>query len=346
MKTVMIHAANDLRVTEVESPVVGDDDVLIAMAYGGICGSDLSYWKHGASGTAVLRDPLILGHEVSGTVAAIGANIAAEAAASGLEVGSPVTVHPATRVGEPAAWPGAAERPNLWPVVRYFGSAAVTPHEQGGFSTLRRVRLDQVRMLPSGVSLRIGAVVEPLSVALHAVTRAGEVRGRTVLVNGCGPIGSLAIAALKHTGAARVIGADVSTHALSVATAMGADEVVNVGLGERLPSNVDVSIEASGAAAALGGVIDATRPGGVIVQAGNLRAGTIEASIAGIVTKEIDYRGSYRFADEMDTAIRMLAEGLDVSAVITHEFAIDDAEEAFRMATTPEAAKVLLRLDG
>ncbi|GGD65807.1 L-idonate 5-dehydrogenase [Microbacterium murale] len=344
MKAVMVHAANDLRVAEVASPDAGDEGVLIRLAYGGICGSDLSYWKHGASGTAVLSEPLVLGHEVSGTVAAIGAAITAEAAAAGVEIGTPVTVHPATRVGDPADWPGAAERTNLWPVVRYFGSAAFTPHEHGGFSTSRRVRLDQLRVLPPEVSLRTGAVVEPLSVALHAIARAGEVRGRTVLVNGCGPIGSLAIAALRQAGAARVIGADVSAHALSVASAVGAHETVNVGLGEKLPENVDIVIEASGVAAALGGVIGATRPGGVIVQAGNLRAGAIEANIAGIVTKEIDYRGSYRFADEMDAAIRMLADGLDVSAVITHEFSIDNAEEAFRTATTAEASKVLLRL--
>ena len=91
-------------------------------------------------------------------------------------------------------------------------------------------------------------------------------------------------------------------------------------------------------------MIGATRPGGVIVQAGNLRAGTVETSLAGIVTKEIDYRGSYRFVDAMDTAIAMLADGLDVSPVITHEFAMDDAEQAFRTAATPEASKVLLRL--
>ncbi|UNK70342.1 L-idonate 5-dehydrogenase [Microbacterium sp. H1-D42] len=345
MRAVVVHAANDLRVTEVASPDAGTDGILIQMAYGGICGSDLAYWKHGASGTAILRDPLILGHEVSGTVAGIGTDVAADAEAAGIRIGAPVTVHPATRVGEPAAWPGATERPNLWPVVRYFGSAAVSPHEDGGFSNLRRVRLDQVRLLPAGVTLRDGAIVEPLSVALHAISRAGDVRGRSVLVNGCGPIGSLVIAALRHAGAGRVIGADVSAHALAVATAGGADEVVNVGAGEPLPQNVDVSIEASGVGAALGGVIGATRPGGVIVQAGNLRAGTIEASIAGIVTKEIDYRGSYRFVDEMDTAIRMLADGLDVSPVISHEFAMADAEEAFRTATTPQASKVLLRLD-
>lgn len=345
MKAVMVHTANDLRVAEVASPDAGDDGILIKMAYGGICGSDLSYWKHGSSGTAILSEPLVLGHEVSGTIAAIGTAITADATAAGLEIGTPVTVYPATRVGEPAEWDGAAERTNLWPIVRYFGSAAFTPHEHGGFSNLRRVRLDQIRVLPPEVSLRTGAVVEPLSVALHAISRAGDVSGRTVLVNGCGPIGSLAIAALKHAGAARVIGADVSAQALTVAAAVGADEVVNVGLGELLPSNVDASIEASGVAAALGGVIGATRPGGVIVQAGNLRAGTVEANLAGIVTKEIDYRGSYRFADEMDTAIRMLAEGLDVSAVISHEFSIDDAEEAFRTATTAEASKVLLRLD-
>lgn len=345
MKAVIVHAANDLRVEEVATPDAGDDGVLIKMAYGGICGSDISYWKHGASGTAILSEPLILGHEVSGTVAAIGVDIVADAAAAGIEIGTPVTVYPATLVGEHGTWPGADKRTNLWPIVRYFGSAAFTPHEHGGFSTLRRVRLDQVRVLPPEVSLRTGAVIEPLSVALHAISRAGDVRGRTVLVNGCGPIGSLAIAALKHTGAARVIGADVSAHALSIASTVGADEVVNVGIGEPLPLNVDIVIEASGVAAALGSLIGATRADGVIVQAGNLRAGTLETNIAGIVTKEIDYRGSYRFADEMDTAIRMLAEGLDISAVITHEFPIDDAEEAFRTATTPEAAKVLLRLN-
>lgn len=345
MKAVMVHAANDLRVTELPAPDGDGDGIVIAMAYGGICGSDLSYWKHGASGTAILREPLILGHEMSGTVAAIGDVVAADAATAGVTLGAPVTLHPATRVGAPAAWPGAAERTNLWPVTRYFGSAAVTPHEHGGFSALRRVRLDQVRVLPPEVSLREGAVVEPLSVALHAISRAGDVRGRTVLVNGCGPIGSLVVAALRHAGAGRIVGADVSARALSVATAVGAHEVVNIALGEPLPENVDISIEASGVAVSLGGVIGATRPGGVIVQAGNLRAGTIEASIAGIVTKEIDYRGSYRFVDEMDAAIRMLADGLDISPVITHEFAIDDAEEAFRTAAGPDASKVLLRLD-
>lgn len=346
MKAVVVHGKGNLRVEETADPVCGPDEVLVELAWGGICGSDIGYWKHGTSGTAVLSDPLVLGHEVSGRVASVGPEAAAAAAAMGADVGTPVTLHPATLVGDYQVAPELADCTNLWPEVRYFGSAAFQPHEQGAFSRYRAVRPEQLRIVPEGVSLKEAALAEPFGVALHALSRAGHVDGKSVLVNGCGPIGALAVAAAKSAGARRVVAADLSDDALDTARRMGADETVNPTRGEVLPADVDAAVEASGAPRALGGVIAAVRRGGVLVQVGNLPAGEVSAAIGNIVTREIDYRGSYRFVDEISTALELMAGGIDVSPLMTHEVAIEDAVHGFELAAdrSTGSSKVMIRL--
>ena len=195
MKAVVVAGANDLRIDEIDEPHAGPGQVRVAMEWGGICGSDLSYWKHGASGTAIIREPLVVGHEVAGRIDEIGEGV------EGLEVGQAVTIHPATLVGDYTMPDNLRGRDNLWPEVRYFGSAAFFPHEQGGFSAYRVARADQIRVLPDNLTTRQGAVAEPLGVAIHAVHRAGDVTGKRILVNGAGPIGALVVAAAKHAGA-------------------------------------------------------------------------------------------------------------------------------------------------
>ncbi|GAB3268610.1 L-idonate 5-dehydrogenase [Arthrobacter pigmenti] len=346
MKAVVVHGKDDLRIEDIAEPVCGPGEVLVELAWGGICGSDIAYWKHGASGTAVLSDPLVLGHEVSGHIAAVGTQAAGALAALAADVGTPVTLHPATLVGDHHVSPELAGRTNLWPEVRYFGSAAFQPHEQGAFSRFRAVRPEQLRVVPDGVSMKAASLAEPFGVALHAVSRAGEVAGRTVLINGCGPIGALAVAAAKAAGAERIIAADLSDDALDIARRMGADETVNPGQGDTLPADVDAAIEASGAPRALGGVIAAVRRGGVLVQVGNLPAGEVSAAIGNIVTREIDYRGSYRFVDEISTALELMAGGVDVSPLMTHEVAIEDAQRGFELAAdrSTGSSKVMIRL--
>jgi L-idonate 5-dehydrogenase len=338
MKALVVHGPGDVRIDRVPDPTPGPGEVLLAMEWGGICGSDLGYWARGASGTAVLRHPLVLGHEVAGRVAAVGAGV------TGLPEGTPATVHPALLVGEVQLPDRIAGRTNLHPHVRYFGSAAFDPHTDGGFSEYRVVPADQVRPLPAGVGTEQGALAEPLAVALHAVHRAGDVRGRTVLVNGTGPIGALVVAAAKHRGAARVIAADLSAPSLAVATAMGADETVDLGAGAPLPPDVELVVEASGAPAALGAVLRATARGGTLVQVGNLPGTPAPAQLGDLVTREITWVGSYRFVEEISDALRALQDGLDVTPLITHRFDLDDAAEALRIATAPESSKVLLRL--
>ncbi|QYN37618.1 L-idonate 5-dehydrogenase [Pseudonocardia sp. DSM 110487] len=340
MRAVVVHAAGDVRVDERPDPKPGPGEVLLAMEWGGICGSDISYFRHGATGTAVIRHPLVLGHEVAGRVAAIGPDV------DGIAEGDAATVHPATLVGDPHLPDRIAGRTNLHPCVRYFGSAALDPHTDGGFSEYRVVRADQIRLLPDGVSTEHGALAEPLGVALHAVNRAGDVGGKTVLVNGAGPIGSLVVAAAKHRGANAVVASDVAASALVVAAAMGADTTIDLTT-SALPEDVEVVIEASGAAAAIGPVLRATARGGTLVQVGNLPGSAVSAVLGDLVTREITWVGSYRFVDEIDDALRAMRDGLDVSPVITHRFALEQAAEALAVAgdRTSGSSKVLLGLE-
>lgn len=339
MKAVVVHGANDLRIDDRPEPVAGPGEVVLDVEWGGICGSDLSYWRHGASGTAALKSPLVLGHEVAGRIAKLGAGV------EHLEVGQPVTVHPAELVGDGALPDRLQGRTNLYPQIRYFGSAAFDPHTDGGFSERKLAKAFQVRPLPDGVDTLRGALAEPLAVAMHAVSRAGSLRGRDVLVNGAGPIGSLVTAAAKYAGARTVIATDISDASLRIAKAMGADEVLNVS-DTALPTDMEFVFEATGIPAVLGGVLRATARGGTVVQVGNLPGTPAASALGDLVTREITWIGSYRFVDEITDALQAMKDGLDVSPIITHKFAIEDAAQAMQTAADPAAgsSKVMLRL--
>ncbi|BCW74589.1 L-idonate 5-dehydrogenase [Arthrobacter sp. NicSoilB11] len=339
MKAVVVHGANDLRIDDRPEPVAGPGEVVLDVEWGGICGSDLSYWRHGASGTAALKSPLVLGHEVAGRIAKLGAGV------EHLEVGQPVTVHPAELVGDGALPERLRGRTNLYPQIRYFGSAAFDPHTDGGFSERKLAKAFQVRPLPDGVDTLRGALAEPLAVAMHAVSRAGSLQGRDVLVNGAGPIGSLVTAAAKYAGARTVIATDISDASLRIAKAMGADEVLNVS-DTALPTDMELVFEATGIPAVLGGVLHATARGGTVVQVGNLPGTPAASALGDLVTREITWIGSYRFVDEITDALQAMKDGLDVSPIITHKFAIEDAAQAMQTAADPAAgsSKVMLRL--
>lgn len=345
MKAVVVHGPEDLRVDERPVPVPGPGDVLVRVEWGGICGSDLAYVAHGASGTSVLKRPMALGHEVAGTVAEVGAGVDA------VPLGLRAAVMPATFAGG-ADLPERLEgRTNLHPQVRYLGSAGSDPHTEGGFAEYLVVRAEQLRALPDSVDTRLGALAEPLGVALHAVRRAeglmgGTLAGREVMVNGSGPIGLLIMALLRHLGAARVIATDVSPISLSSAEAIGADRTIDVTM-ESVATEAELVFEVSGAAVALGQVLGAVARGGVVVQVGNLPTTPVNVSLGDLVSREITWAGSFRFVDEMTDAIAMLADGLDVGPVITHEFDAGAAREAFATAADSAAgsSKVLIRFD-
>ncbi|MFI1925295.1 MULTISPECIES: L-idonate 5-dehydrogenase [unclassified Streptomyces] len=338
----VIHGRGDLRVEELASPVPGPGEVLVAVRYGGVCGSDLHYWRHGGVGDFRLKEPMVLGHEVVGTVVAYGSP-----APSGPPAGTPVAVHPATPCG---VCPECADgRRHVCRDTRYLGSAARTPHVQGGFAGEIVVPVGQVRPLPEGLRPRRAALAEPLSVALHAVRRAGTVSGRHVLVTGAGPIGALVVAAAKAAGAARVTVTDLLPTALGHARAVGADTLVRADdpADPGWPSEVDVAVEASGVAAGLDSCLRLVRRGGVVVQLGMLPPG--HSPFAGnlVVSREIELRGAFRFDTEFDAALHLLAAEPAFDALISAVVPVRDAESAFALAADRDrSCKVLLDFGG
>jgi L-iditol 2-dehydrogenase/L-idonate 5-dehydrogenase len=206
-----------------------------------------------------------------------------------------------------------------------------------------------LRLLPDNVDLRTAALIEPASVAWHAISRAGDVEGKTALVIGCGPIGALVVAVLKRAGAGRIIAVDMHSKPLEIATALGADEVITAADVDAIDAvEADVVIESSGNHHGLASAIRGAARGGTVVMVGLLPTGAQPVLISLAITRELQLVGSFRFNDEIDEVIAALADGtLHVGPVITHQFALADAIEAFEVArNSAESGKVLLDFSG
>ncbi|WPU09141.1 L-idonate 5-dehydrogenase [Pseudarthrobacter oxydans] len=341
---VVAHAAGDLRIESIPLPAPLPDQAVVEIAYGGICGSDLHYWLHGAAGESVLKAPMVLGHEIVGTV------IRAAADGSGPAEGAPVAVHPATP--GPGEGPDYArypeDRPNLSPGCTYLGSAARFPHTDGAFSRYVNLPSRMLRVLPPGLDLKAAALIEPASVAWHAVSRAGDVRGKTFLVVGCGPIGTLTVAVLKRAGAARIVATDLHRKPLDIALAVGADEVLEASEAQALAAvQADIVIESSGSHYGLATAIKGAVRGGKVVMVGLLPSGPQPVLISLAITRELELLGSFRFNDEIDEVIAALGDGsLFAAPVTTHVFPLERGLEAFETAKdSAESGKVLLDFD-
>ena len=335
---VVAHAAGDLRVDTVPVPEPAADEALVEVAYGGICGSDLHYWQHGAAGESILKAPMLLGHEVVGTV------LRQAADGSGPAAGTLVAVHPATPgPGDGSRYP--AERPNLSPGCSYLGSAARYPHTEGAFARFAALPGRMLRPLPAGLGLREAALAEPAAVAWHAVSRAGSVAGKRVLVIGAGPIGSLIIAVAKRAGAAEIIATDMHDSPRHRAELVGATGTLAATDAEGIQAvQADVVFESSGSPRGLASAFRGAARGGRVVMVGLLPAGEQPALISLAIARELELVGSFRFNDEIDEVLAALADGsLVVGPVVTHEFAAADALEAFGVARdSAVSGKVLL----
>ena len=330
MKAAVLHGPKDLRIEERDLGPLGSGEVRIGVAAGGICGSDLHYYFHGGFGTVRLQEPMVLGHEVSGVVEAVGGGV------EGVSTGDRVAVNPSRPCG--ACRFCLAGQPNHCLDMRLYGSAMRRPHVQGAFQEALIVDQAQVAKVPALLPLTQAAFAEPLSVGLHAVRRAGSLLGKTVLVTGQGPIGALAVAAAKVAGASRVIATDIVDAPLDKSREMGADEAINVAAApealEPLKTDkgqVDVLLEASGSEAALCQALELVRPGGVLVQMG--LGGDMALPMNLLVAKELELRGTFRFHAEFHWAVDLIASGrIDVTPLLTEVVPLAEADRAFDLA--------------
>ena len=329
-RAAVIHAAHDLRIEPVAVPQTGAHQVRVRVRAGGICGSDLHYFNHGGFGTVRVREPMVLGHEVAGTVEAVGAGV--------------TRVQPGDRVAVNPSLPCGACRFCLLGMgnhclnMRFYGSAMLFPHVQGGFRDTLVCHESQA--IPADMPPERAAFAEPLAVCLHAARQAGNLMGARVLVTGAGPIGALCAMAARLGGAREIVATDLMAAPLAAIRRVAADHAFNL---RETPDALapfaadkgqfDAVFECSGSAAALAGALPVARPGAVIVQVG-LGGGEATLPLNMLVAKEITLRGTFRFHEEFALAVDILARGaLDVAPLLTETLPLAEAETAFRLAS-------------
>ncbi|MEM1286995.1 MAG: L-idonate 5-dehydrogenase [Pseudomonadota bacterium] len=328
-RSIVAHGPKDLRIEERQVEKPGPGQVQIAMASGGICGSDLHYFNHGGFGTVRLKEPMILGHEVAGYISAVGEGV------EGLDVGQLVAVSP-SRPCYACVYCREAKY-NHCLNMRFYGSAMPFPHIQGAFR--ETLVAEAWQCAPAdGLTPGEAAMAEPLAVCLHGAKQAGPLLGRSVLVTGCGPIGILSMLVARRAGADLIVATDLTDFTLGLAKRAGADVTVNMATTpDELDAynadkgTFDVLFECTGAAQALSAAIPTMRPGGTIVQLG--LGGDMTLPVQAMTAKELSLRGSFRFHEEFHTGVSLMRKGLiDVKPFITHTFALSDALTAFETA--------------
>lgn len=329
-RVARLYGKQDLKVETQESGEPGAGQVLLRMAAGGICGSDLHYYQDGGFGPIQVREPIISGHEASGYVEKLGDGL------STLTVGALVAVNPSQPCGK--CHYCNINQPIHCLDMRFMGSAMRLPHEQGMFRDWLVVPQSQCFAFSGDITAAEAACTEPLAVCLHAVAQVGDLSGKKVLVTGAGPIGLLTVAAARHAGATEIVVTDLADAALARAPAMGASHTVNVatnpqGLApyQEGKGTFDVVFDCSAAGPALRSAFASIKPRGTIVQVGV--TGDMTIPINALVGKEIIWRGSQRFDQEFGEAVKAISSrAIDVRPIISHHFPLESAVEAFEQA--------------
>jgi L-idonate 5-dehydrogenase len=333
MLAAICHGKKDLRIEQIADRPLASDEVRVAVAFGGICGSDMHYFHRGAVGDFTVREPMALGHEISGVVLEMGAGVAgfAPGMKAALDPSRPCLTCSYCRAG----------RSNLCTNMFFLGSAGRFPHVQGGFAQHLVLRQDQVIPVPDDTDLLKLSVAEPLSVGLHAVVRAGALTGKRVLVTGSGPIGLLTARCAHHAGAAEVVATDLADWPLEVARRhMGVTRTVNVsthpeGLAQFAVDGgyFDAAFEASGSAVALESIFKVIRRGGRIVQVGMLPATSVPVPVNALQSREIELVGAFRAHDEFRLAVRLITGGvIDVTPILSGTYPLSEAVAALELA--------------
>ena len=349
-----LYGQGDIRIEEADVAAPGPGEVLVAMAAGGICGSDLHYYQDGGFGPIRVREPIVLGHEVAGTVRAVGAGV------EGVAPGDRVAVNPSRPCNACRYCLDGLQQHCL--AMRFFGSALRFPHEQGGFRDLMVVDAFQcVRVDNPEVSLAEAACAEPLAVCLHALNRAGasagNLAGKSVLVTGAGPIGILALLTARAFGATRLFVSDVNDTRLALAAEVVPGVVAinpaREDVGERVRAGTqdgigcDVALECVGNDRALQSCLDAVRKQGVIVQTG-LHPGKGSVDFFQLTFKDAEIRGSWCYPTHgWPRTIELIASGaIPARRVVTKRIALDEAvAEGFEALLDPAGSQLKILID-
>ncbi|MNW37750.1 Sorbitol dehydrogenase [compost metagenome] len=337
MAAAVLDRPFSIEVRQVPFPEPGPEEALIQVHCIGVCGSDVHYYEHGRIGRYEVKQPLILGHELAGIVVKTGEKV------THVRVGDRVAVEPGVTCGKCSYCKSG--RYNLCPHVVFMA----TPPVDGAWAEFVAVRSDFLFRLPDHMTFEEGALLEPLSVGVHAARRGKIQPEDRVLVLGLGPIGLLAMEAAKMFGAVQVFGSDVTVFRQNLALQMGATGVIDprdgdVGGQIQTLTNgegVDLIIETSGSAEAIAESIGYVNRGGRIVWVGLPTRDAVPVNIGSLVDAELDVYGVFRYANTYPAAIQMLQNGKhDIRRIITHKFPLHSIKDAVELARTQKDSSV------
>lgn len=328
MQAAVLHATRDLRVDQVPVPVPKPDEVLVRVRACGICASDTHYLAHGRIGDFVVEGPMILGHEASGDVVAVG-----EAVSTDL-IGARVALEPGVTCGRCEACKSGSY--NLCPDVAFFA----TPPIDGAMAEYAVLRADMAHAIPSGMSYEAAALVEPLAVGVYSARLVGVGPGDAVVILGAGPIGLCALLACRQAGAGQVIVSDPMENRLAAAAALGATAAVNPLVEDlarvvaRLTRDrgVERLLDTAGNRAAAEHAPELMRRGGSIAVVGLPPDDRITYRMNVVAARQLSIHGVFRYANAYGAAISLAAGGQPLDRIITHRFPLDEAIAAFEMA--------------
>jgi L-iditol 2-dehydrogenase len=330
MRVSVLRQPGELGLEERPVPRPGPDEVLVAIRSVGVCGSDVHYYEHGRIADFVVRSPLVLGHETSGRIVAVGAGVDPG------RLGARVAIEPGTPCGHCTQC--KAGRYNLCPNMRFFA----TPPVDGALAEYVLVRGDLAFDVPDQVSDDAAALLEPLSVGIWATAKAGLTAGSTVLIAGAGPIGLVTTQVARARGATTIAVTDIAPHRLAAALRNGA----TVALDARDPAGpgqeFDAFLDCSGAPAAISAGLAALAPAGRAVLVG-MGPDEVTLPLGRLQQRELTVTGTFRYANTWPAAIGLAASGaVDLPGLVTGRFALAQAEQALRSVTEPGTIKSVI----
>ncbi|MCS7469225.1 galactitol-1-phosphate 5-dehydrogenase [Stieleria sp. ICT_E10.1] len=342
MKAMLLTEYKHLEVTEVDDPTVGPNDLLVQVKACGICGSDI----HGYDGSSGRRiPPLVMGHEASGIVAEIGSEV------TGFAVGDHVTFDSTVSCGD--CFHCRRGEINLCDNRTVLGVSCGEYRRHGAFAELVSVPQHICYRLPDEMPFEHAALIEAVSVAVHAANRTPVQLGDTAVVVGSGMIGLLTIQAIRLAGCAKVIAVDLDQDRLDAALSLGADVALKadeVDVAEEVRKltggrGADVALEVVGASATIDTAIACLRKGGSITLVGNL-APRVEVPLQAIVTRELNVFGTCASCGEYPACIELMRSGaIQVAPLITATATLEEGPEWFSRLYAGEkgAMKVVIQ---
>ncbi len=330
MRASILKSQGDMAMETLPLPQPDADQVLVQVAAVGVCGSDVHYYEHGRIGPYVVDHPLILGHELSGRIAAVGS------AVDPARIGRRVAVEPQRPCR--TCKQCKAGRYNLCPDMEFYA----TPPVDGAFAEYVTIQSDFAYDIPDSVSDEAAALIEPLSVGLWACERAEIKPGSRVLIAGAGPIGIIAAQAARAFGATEIYITDIADDRLEFALKHGATHALNPKTDSVDGLDVDAFIDASGAPQAVRAGIKAVAPAGRVILVG-LGADDVELPVSFIQNREIWLSGVFRYTNTWPLAIQLIADGkVDLDILVTGKFSLSESEDALKAGKQPGQLKAVV----